>query len=241
MSPCFLHALAEGMHTMAQPLTVLRATLEIAAGNASSVSHFQRAVDTSLAEVSRVSEAMRFVQELLRIARDESPGSPVELREVVEIVREDLACVLEASSVSLCVEIADDVPAVRVSAIRLRQSLFYLVQHAAKTCQPGETVRLQEEDASEMVRLTIRVETKDNRSPEELSHHELPWGGTRPCVVLAEALLNLDGGELNWEDQPFTARLKLPTANKDEKSKKQISGGLKSARDDEKKGLVRHG
>ena len=70
MSPNFLHALSEGMHTIAQPLTVLRATLEIASGNASCISHYQRAVDNSLFEINRLAEAMGFVQELVRIASD---------------------------------------------------------------------------------------------------------------------------------------------------------------------------
>ena len=64
-----LDTLSEGMHSMAQPLTVLRATLEVASGNASCISHYQRAIDSSLIEVSRLVETMGSVQELVRIAR----------------------------------------------------------------------------------------------------------------------------------------------------------------------------
>jgi len=65
------------MHTLAQPLTVLRATLEIASGNACSISHYQHAIDSSLAEIARVSEAMGFVQELVRIATTTSDTRPI--------------------------------------------------------------------------------------------------------------------------------------------------------------------
>jgi hypothetical protein len=213
VSPDVLYALAEGMHTMAQPLTVLRATLEIAAGNACCVSQFQRAVDTSLAEVSRLSEAMRFVQELMRIARDESAGSPAEVSNVLGIVVEDLRCVLDSAGVSLKIEIAEDLPPGQVSAIRLRQCLFYLLQHAAKSCQPKESVLIQAKSEDETLRLTIQAESKAD--VEDQPHHELPWGGTMPCLVLAETLLNADGGRVNWESKPFAAHVTLRKASKE--------------------------
>ena len=137
-----LDTLSEGMHSMAQPLTVLRATLEVASGNASCISHYQRAIDSSLIEVSRLVETMGFVQELVRIARDIKTPEPVCIGTVVSQVVEDLRCVLDDAEVSLKLGVPPDTPAVLAIPTGLRQCLFHLVQQAQSGAGRGDVIDL---------------------------------------------------------------------------------------------------
>lgn len=195
---------------MAQPLTVLRATLEIAAGNASSVSHFQQAIDTSLAEVSRISEAMGFVQELVRIARDIPETSAMNLAAVVATVQEDLKCVLEAADVAIDVDVGDDLPIVSASAPRVRQCLFYVMQHAVRLCHAGGTIELSACGLEREVHLVLRKWSSEPPRGEAPDWERGLWGNVVPRLTLADALAKCVGGRLEWQTTPFAACLSLP-------------------------------
>jgi signal transduction histidine kinase len=212
VSPDLLAALSEGMHTMAQPLTVLRATLEIASGNASSISHYQRAVDNSLIEVSRLAEAMGFVQELLRIAGDVSLSTPIELPAVVEGIEEDLRCVFEAAQVWLDVSWEEHLVRIQGSASRLRQCLFYLLQHAIRSTSEGDTIHLRAQPTGDGVRLVISSDSADVQYRELSWSDCLQWNDVAPYLTLAEALARADGGRLQWKNKPFVVALWLPAA-----------------------------
>lgn len=197
---------------MAQPLTVLRATLEIASGNARSISHYQHAIDGSLAEIARVSEAMGFVQELLRIARDGSDATAVDLGAVIATVQEDLQCVLEAAGVALEVNLADDLPEVVASGPHLRQCLFYLMQHATSLCHAGGTIDLVAKSCKKQLILILRKWSSDPKGNEAFAGARTLWGNQVPCLMLAEALAQVHGGHLEWQTEPFAASLSLPIA-----------------------------
>ena len=212
------------MHTLAQPLTVLRATLEIASGNACSISHYQHAIDSSLAEIARVSEAMGFVQELVRIARDVSDPTAVDLGAVIGKVKEDLHCVLDAAGVALEVNLGDDLPEVEASEPHLRQCLFYLMQHAVSLCHAGGTIDLVANRSRRQLLLVLRKWSSDPKGSETCAHAHALWGNQTPCLMLAEALAQVHGGRLEWQTEPFAASLSLPIASNSNSTWDRIDG-----------------
>ena len=209
-TPNLLEALSEGMHTMAQPLTVLRATLEIASGNASSISHYQHAIDNSLSEVARVAEVMGFLQELLRIACDTTERSLVDLQAVVATVHEDLKCVLDTAGVSLQVNVADPLPKVVGSVSGLRQCLFYLMQHALQNCRRGDTIHVEGGTTGGEVEIVIHEIGPDGEAVAPWQDRQRRLGGVVPSLALAEAWAKGHGGQLQWRAEPFAAGITLP-------------------------------
>ena len=198
---------------MAQPLTVLRATLEIASGNATSISHYQQAIDNSLTEISRISEAMGFVQELVRVARDVPGPSAMNLAEVVATVQEDLQCVMEAASVGLELDIAHDLPTLSASPSRVRQCLFYLMQHAVRVCHSGGTIELAANQMKSDVHVVLRKWSSEPPCREGSGWEHGLWGNVIPSLILAEALARGQGGRLEWQTEPFAACLSLPISH----------------------------
>src|SRR5215469_4572847 len=97
----FLKILAEGMHSIAQPLTVLRAMLELASLNTSSLQQYEHFLETSLAESIRVTESVQFVQELIRVASETPIFELQNITKVIDMVREDLSCVLDQKGIAL--------------------------------------------------------------------------------------------------------------------------------------------
>ncbi len=198
---------------MAQPLTVLRATLEIASGNATSISHYQRAIDSSLTEISRISETMRFVQELIRVARDVPEPSPMDLAAVVATVQEDLQCVLEAAGVGLELDISRDLPILSASPSRVRQCLFYLMQHALSSCRKGGTIEMQALRRGRVVQVVLRKWSSESPRSDASDWEYGSWGNLFPRLTLATALARCVGGRMEWQAEPFAACLSLPISH----------------------------
>jgi signal transduction histidine kinase len=209
----FLRALSEGMHTMSQPFTVLRATLEIASGNASTISQYQRSVDSSLIEVARLAEAMGYVQELLRIASDPSVSAAIDVTTVVEAVREDLVCVFERARVWLDIGWGNELVRIQASSTRFRQCLFYLLQHAVRTTSEGDTIHLSVESTGDGFSVIISSDTPDAKNRELSWSDCLQWNDVSPYLTLADALARTDRGRLQWKDKPFVAALWFPAAD----------------------------
>ncbi len=208
-APNMLEALSEGMHIMTQPLTVLRATLEIAAGNACSISQYQHAIDSSLAEISRLSEAMGFVHELVRIARDVPEPSAMDLAGMVATVKEDLECVLETAHIAVEIDFPEDLPTVLACPSRMRQCLFYLMQHAVGVCRSGGTIELAARSWKSEVHLVLRQWSSEAPHCKDSDWKHGLWGNVIPALILAEALARGQGGRLEWHAQPFAACLSL--------------------------------
>ena len=195
---------------MAQPLTVLRATLEIASGNASSISQFQHAIDSSLTEVSRVAEAMGFVQQLLHIARDRHEPEAIDLAVVVAIVHEDLKVVFETAGVRLEANVPDDLPEVMASMPRLRQCLFYVLQQAVRVCRAGGAIDLAAGAIDDEVHVVVRKVSSEPVPEDPAPHQRCYWGNVVPYLTLAEALARAQAGRLEWQAEPLAVCLSLP-------------------------------
>ena len=209
---------------MAQPLTVLRATLEIASGNASSISHYQHAIDSSLAEISRVSEAMEFIQELVRIARDTSELVPVDLASLVVAVHGDLKVVFETAGVGLEIWVSDDLPRVLASVSRLRQCLFYILQQAARVCGPGGAIDLAAGKTGDEVHVVVRKVSREPVPDDPTANQHCFWGNAVPYLTLAEALASGLGGRLDWHNEPLEVCLTLPVTDEGAFSRGRFNG-----------------
>jgi len=197
-SPHLLEAISEGMHSMAQPLTVLRATLEVASGNATEVSHFQRAIDSSLSEVVRVAETMAFVQELVRIARYTPTPAAIEIQPVLATVHEDLARIL------------DYIPPALASPGGLRQCLFYLLQQAQTEAVAGDIVEVCVRARDDSVGVLVRHEAASEIPSAQITRRSDGLAVTMRQMALAEAVAAAEQGRLWWQASPFKACLTLP-------------------------------
>jgi len=206
-----LDALVEAMHAMAQPLTVLQATLELAAGNASSMATYQRAIDSALIEVSRVLARMDFARELLRIVRDVPEVATLDVRAVLATVHEDLRCVLDDAGTSLRVSVEENAQLFPASESELRQCLFYLVQQALRESKSGESLGVRVSGRESEVEIVVRSELSSacNSTRFALVHDLTDC--ERLSMVLADALAAVQGGNLQYQMLPFEARLTFPT------------------------------
>jgi C4-dicarboxylate-specific signal transduction histidine kinase len=198
------------MHSMAQPLTVLRATLEVVSEEETTVPRYQRAIHNSLEAVVRVVDAMGFVHELVRIARELPDPVPVEVRPVLALVTDDLKRVLDEAAISLQICAPDDLPKVLASAARLRQCLFYLVQDALSFSAAVSMIEIVVKAVDEQVQIVVGRQGSQDISDMTPTTTTKPFVCVDQRLALAEALAVSQGGSLRWRSDPFAACLCLP-------------------------------
>jgi heavy metal sensor kinase len=162
---------ADASHELKTPLTVLRAGVERAITTPNLPQDTLATLEETLQAIKRMTE---LVDALLTLARaDEGIAplhrEPVDLREIVEEVRETGELLAEESGVQMEVATPPEPIVVSVDATRIRQLILNLLTNAVKYTQPGGTVRMQLGSADGRVTLSV-ADTGIGIAPGDLPH-----------------------------------------------------------------------
>ncbi len=184
-------------------------------------------LDRMLAATERMQEQIRDLLALSRISTSEAPPERVELGEVLERVRADLAGHLEAEQAELEVRPA---PAVLGNEPQLRRLFANLIGNALKFRSPGRAPRVEvsaEPAPGEPGRLLVTV--RDNGigfepamaeavfRPFKRLHRREQYPGTGIGLAIAKAVVERHGGKIEAEGRPgegATFRFTLPLAGR---------------------------
>src|SRR5881296_3939713 len=150
---------ADASHELKTPLTVLRAGVERAITTPHLPQDTLATLEETLQEIKRMTE---LVDALLTLARaDEGIAplhrEPVDLRGIVEEVRETGELLAEESGVRVEVTTPPEPIVVAVDATRIRQLILNLLTNAVKYTPPGGTVRMQLGSANGRVTLSVEI------------------------------------------------------------------------------------
>jgi len=162
---------ADASHELKTPLTVLRAGVERAITTPNLPQDTLATLEETLQEIKRMTE---LVDALLTLARaDEGIAplhrEPVDLRGIVEEVRETGELLAEESGVRVEVATPPEPIVVAVDATRIRQLILNLLTNAVKYTPPGGTVRMQLGSANGRVTLSV-ADTGIGIAPGDLPH-----------------------------------------------------------------------
>src|SRR5881397_2146258 len=162
---------ADASHELKTPLTVLRAGVERAITTSGLPQDTLATLEETLQEIKRMTE---LVDALLTLARaDEGIAplhrEPVDLRGIVEEVRETGELLAEESGVRVEVTTPPEPIVVAVDATRIRQLILNLLTNAVKYTPPGGTVRMQLGSANGRVTLSV-ADTGIGIAPGDLPH-----------------------------------------------------------------------
>jgi signal transduction histidine kinase len=162
---------ADASHELKTPLTVLRAGVERVITTPNLSQDTLATLEETLQEIKRMTE---LVDALLTLARaDEGIAplhrEPVDLREIVEEVRETGELLAEESGVQMEVATPPEPMVVSVDATRIRQLILNLLTNAVKYTPPGGTVRMQLSAANGRVILSV-ADTGIGIAPGDLPH-----------------------------------------------------------------------
>src|SRR6266576_3469717 len=162
---------ADASHELKTPLTVLRAGVVRAITTPNLPQDTLATLEETLQEIKRMTQ---LVDALLTLARaDEGIAplhrEPVDLRGIVEEVRETGELLAEESGVRVEVVTPPEPIVVSVDATRIRQLILNLLTNAVKYTPPGGTVRMQLGSANGRVTLSV-ADTGIGIAPGDLPH-----------------------------------------------------------------------
>ena len=192
--------LANGLHAMAQPLTILRGALgALTLTNATSPDQ-ERYLDMSTKQVERTCALLSNLQSLLDTVLFEAKCATVDLWEVITPVLEDLDAALQDKGIRIEATKPDQDLLVMVDAGRAEQALRAALETAASVSSRDEVVVLNILPRAGSVDLVVHMHSTGRHlnSCDRLS------------LSLVEASIRSQHGIVECSEDPFRINLKIP-------------------------------
>ena len=208
--------IGEASHELKTPLMVLRAGVERALTHPGTPPENLEALDTTLAEINRMTE---LVESLLTLARADEGRAPLavapcDVRELVAEAAETAGMLAEEAGLTVTTEIPAEPIVLPVDRARIRQLLLNLATNAVKYTPAGGTVSLELVAHPSEVVLTVR-DTGVGIAPGDLPHiFDRFWRGDparsragQPSgsglgLAITQWIAEAHGGEITVQSRP---------------------------------------
>ena len=210
----FLRTLSTNLHDMAQPLSTIQASLELALLSMTTAGEYRETAEDALIHVQRAVELMQFSA---RLALFQQPAADVRDVSLVATLREvlsDLQHTFESSQLQLQFvgfehEGSGEEQLISISPTRLRQMIFYVLQAVQGCAQPGDLVNIEIQRPADHLVLRLqhchcnddvieRVQPARNITVER-------------AIALADSIVSSSGGEFSVSACPLLIVADFPT------------------------------
>jgi hypothetical protein len=204
----FLRTLAESMHQMAQPLSTIQASLELAVLSPTTADEYKEIAENVLAQLRSAIDSMQFGARLSRFQRPATDVRDVSLSAALHEVISSLQRTLDAADVKILVGGLEPEPLISASPTRLRQMLFYVLQAVQHYSEPGDLARIETDGTAGRLRLRIQhVAARTGQTVRPLSHQDEI---TDRALALADAIVSSGGGEFSVTTSPLLVVAEFP-------------------------------
>jgi light-regulated signal transduction histidine kinase (bacteriophytochrome) len=197
----FLAHMTEGLHALAQPLTILRSSVPALAAVDISPAKQQRYLELSVRQVHRACSLFECLQDLMIAGQTQADCAPINLSTMVAAVAEDQQEALLELGVELRVLLPVDLPTALGDDTRTRQVLSAGLSVAALVSTAGDVIQVTATTRHQCVELIFE---KDRDHGIPLESHE------RLNLRLAQTNMLSQQGEYECSEAPFKVRLAWP-------------------------------
>jgi hypothetical protein len=197
----FLRTISTSMHQMAQPLSTIQASLEMALLSPTTAPEYKEIAENVLAQLRSAVDSMQFAARLSRFQQPALDIRDVCLSDALLEVVSSLQRSLDTAQVKLVFSRPQREPLISASPTRLRQMLFYVVQALQAHSQPGDVAKIETESTSGHLRL--RVQHLAARTGEIVRPISPQDQITDRALALAEAIVTSGGGEFSVSTSPL--------------------------------------
>jgi len=196
----FLRTLSTSLHQMAQPLSIIQASLELALLRQTTGEPFREVAENVLEQLGRAVETLRFTSQLARYQQPALDVTNVLLSDVLHDVIEDLSRTLSTAQIKLAIDHSGRERQIQSSPVRLRQLFFYILQSVQHLSQPGDVVHIGLQANAANIKLRIFHTPDHSAQPAPPASDESL--ATR-ALALAEAIVTSAGGEFRVVNSPL--------------------------------------
>jgi hypothetical protein len=213
----FLRKLADNVHELAQPLSIIQASLELSLLSPITAEQFQDVAEGALREVRRAVDCMQFIACLTRFQQPAADIQEVSLRAALESVISDLQRTLDAAQVDVLFCRPEHDPTIQISPARLRQLLFYVLQAVQGCSSPGDLVHIEIQQQAGYGVLWIEQSRRGdnqrgNDQAEAASTLPVPDAVVDRALSLADTIARNAGGRFRVITNPLLVVADFPLA-----------------------------
>jgi len=197
----FYADIIEGLHAIAQPLTILRAAMEVLALPERAAIDQRRYLDISTKQVERTCNLFSCLQDLVAAKLNEAQAVRFDLWEVLSPMIEDRRASLQASGIGIVVARHEPEEPVVGDVERTEQAVAEVLKMAESLSSRGDVIELHASRAHGFCELTLqntRGHGKRMSSPDRLG------------LSLAAMNIVSQRGRYRFEEDPFCVSLALP-------------------------------
>jgi light-regulated signal transduction histidine kinase (bacteriophytochrome) len=200
LSQFFAH-MTEGLHAMAQPLTILRSSVPALAGVDVSPAKQQRYLELSVRQVQRACSLFECLQDLVVASQTPADCEPIDLSAMVAAVAEGQQATLQELGIELRVQLPGDLPLALGDATRTRQALTAGLAAATLVSVSCDVIHITAAACNQRVVLILEI---DRIHGIRLESHE------RLNLRLAQTNMLSQQGDYECTEDPFRVRLAVP-------------------------------
>lgn len=193
--------LMNGLHAVAQPLTVLRAAIEILARPEGVGVDRKRYLEISATQVARTCDLFSCVRELVTSSVSEARQAWFDMSELLTPVIEEYRGRLQTAGVGLAVMIHEPRQPVFGDAERTEQAFLALLKTSASLSSRGDVIELRSTHAQGFLELTVL---------NARSHGKQLSSTDRLGLSLAEVNILSQQGRYRCTEDPFSFWFALP-------------------------------
>jgi signal transduction histidine kinase len=197
----FYDEMADGLHALAQPLSIVQSAVEMLRLQNGTGPHSQRYLELSTRHIREACETFKAVQSLLSAEISDARLVQVDLREVLRPLIEVQNSKFEPCGVKLIEPLYTIRGMVSCDANRTEQAVNEICDAALSICAAGDQVEIRLEETPESVQVTI-VNSGSGVKPLNARH--------RLGVALARANIRSQHGRCVERERPFSFSFTLP-------------------------------
>jgi len=205
----FLRMLSSSLHGLAQPLSIIHGYLEISLEDGASVEQYRELTKMLLQQSRRAAGIARFVSQLTRLQQPATDLEELRLSLALEGTIEEMAPALQAAGIKLVFQHAVHERLVKISQIRLRQVLSYILDAIRTASASGDVIRIDLTQKHGHVVLQIHRDPVSGSLPKVASSAEETNGVQ--ALALADAIVTIAGGKFTGSLEPLFVRVEFPT------------------------------
>lgn len=198
----FYAHLAQGLHAMAQPLTILRSSVVASTAPGISADRHRRYLDISTQQVERACGLFECLQDLVIARQVAADCKAFDLEELTAQAIEDHEAVFQSAGVSVIVTKKGILQPVLGDEVRTRQALCAALKIAASMASPDDEIELLMITRNPWVECVVRNRRAHGRNLDSSQHLSLS---------LAETNIRSQRGEYQCIVDPLCITWALPT------------------------------
>jgi hypothetical protein len=213
--PEWLYAdLADGLHAMAQPLTILRSAITMLSRPGEPGSNRDQYLQLSARQIERTCILFASIRSLLAARLEPAANSPFDIQKLLTRTIEAQSLLLQEHGIKVVVANPESSPLILGDPYRTGQAIAGALETASSLFSPGDTIEITVFPAGDFVEVIVKGRQDHSKTVSSFE---------RVNLSLVKAHILSQRGKYQLIEEPFCVTLALPARKPDLKEEEVLS------------------